>query len=123
MNPRCPTHGTPLRHTPTKYGKRYACAVQGCTVACWSGKTSTPADAETRALRLRCHEVFDALWRNGARSPFCGEPGGKSARRQRAYAWLSRVMGKPPRLTHFGMFTADECRAALEAIATLEVKA
>lgn len=119
----CPIHNSPLVHSRTKYGGRWDCTEPGCTVCCWAGSTSTPADQETRTLRNQCHRLFDPEWREeigafafnseGERS------GGRSKRRWRAYSWLSRTLGVPPPKAHFGMFDAEQCRRALAAISKL----
>lgn len=115
----CPVHRVALVGAKTQYGRRYACPTAGCTVVRWDGSTSTPADAETRELRRQCHALFDPLWQSGANSPFNGEPGGRSARRGRAYVWLAHELGTVGRSTHFGYFTAEQCRRALTAIQRL----
>lgn len=112
----CPAHKCALERKHTRYGGRWGCTYPGCTVVCWEGSTSTPADDETRTLRNQCHRRFDPLWKSGEGSPFSGEPGGKQTRRSRAYVWLSEVMGLSVSQTHFGMFSADQCRKALAAL-------
>ena len=100
----CPAHGTELLPAETRYGTRYGCTAPGCTVACWGGKTSTPADAETRELRRRCHELFDPLWKTGSRF--------KS--RSAAYRWLARLTGtKEPHIGHFDRSRCEQLLAAL----------
>lgn len=61
----CPVHIKKLIPVKTKYGVRHSCVVKGCTVACWDGSTSTPADDEVRGLRMKAHEVVDVLWKVG----------------------------------------------------------
>lgn len=114
----CPKHQLPLEAKTTKYGTRWGCPADGCTVACWGGQTGTPADEETRQLRKQCHELFDPMWR-GWDTPF-GRVRCKSRvpnhRRPRAYRWLSEQMGTHYALTHFGMFQKAECLRALEIL-------
>lgn len=121
--PVCPTHKKPLCRKPTKFGGRWDCAVEGCDVVFWEGSTSTPATLETRQLRKRCHDLFDPLWmRDSERFGRTGRSGhrvGRGHRRRRAYEWLSQAMGLPHQLTHFGMFSADQCRVALAKIEKL----
>jgi hypothetical protein len=100
----CPEHGCKLLPKATQYGTRHNCPAKGCTVACWDGDTSTPADEETRALRHRCHELFDHLWQDGKMS------------REAAYSWLSRAMGLQRDQAHIGMFDAAQCRTLIEAL-------
>lgn len=116
--PVCPKHEIALVPANTRYGKRYSCPKHYCTVVCWEGGTSTPADAKTRALRQECHAKFDPLWKTPRGSPFAGG-GGRRDLRVAAYAWLSRELGIPKEKTHFGMFDAETCRRALDLINTL----
>lgn len=118
----CPLHQSALVACETRWGKRWQCPCAGCDVACWSGSTATPADALTRRARKLCHARFDPLWIKGENSPFLGKPGGKRARRTRAYAWLSKAMNLPQDQTHFGYFTIEQCRAAWLAMNTLKGK-
>lgn len=115
----CPTHNRPLVPSTTKYGKRWSCTSPGCTVACWDGSTSTPADAETRAARIRFHAMFDPLWKNGDMfaSP---DGGGKQRRRNAAYAWLASVLGIRRADAHGGMFTREQCLRACEHIEAIQ---
>lgn len=115
----CPVHGAPLRATSTAYGRLFVCKTPRCTVACWPGRTSTPADAETRRLRADCHRAFDPLWKDGRLRDAFGAHANKQTRRHRAYEWLSRTVGVPFARAHFGMFNAEQCRTALEAIERL----
>lgn len=116
-DPVCPVHHFALRGGMTRYGKRLACPVDGCTVLCWAGKTSTPADAPTRALRNECHNSFDPMWIDPD-GPFSGGVKGRKRfhRRVRAYRWLAEATQIHPDLCHFGMFDAAQCRTALDAI-------
>jgi len=84
----------------TKYGKRYDCPIASCTVMCWGGETSTPADYETRQLRKECHGLFDAL------------PMRKASR----YKWLAEKMNLEPGQAHIGMFDKEQCMRLIEII-------
>lgn len=113
----CPTHYKTLVPANTKYGTRWSCIVEGCTVVCWSGSTSTPADYETRQARHQVHELLDPLWEDPD-GPFCeGErPNRRGVRRSRAYRWLSEQLGKELDKTHIGYFDLQECRKAIELL-------
>lgn len=113
----CPVHVKPLSAKKTRFGTRWGCDVPGCTVASWTGSTSTPADDETRALRKECHARFDPLWQKGATFSRPGL-GGRSNRRRAAYSWLAERLGLSVSKTHFGMFDAAMCKKALEIIST-----
>jgi|GEM_PF-4440116 len=101
----CPKHAVVLQPRNTRYGVFHACTYPGCTVGCWDGRTSTPADQETRTIRNECHCLFDPLWRD--------HKTGRGRRRRNAYLWLSKKMKIPVDDTHFGMFDFDQCRRAL----------
>lgn len=100
----CPIHGTALEGCPTKYGMRYSCPAEGCTIYCWSGATSTPATPETHAARKAAHAAFDPLWQSGR------------MRRTEAYAWLGAALGLAPEDTHIGMFSREQAQAVVRAI-------
>jgi len=59
----------------------------------------TPGDPETRAWRIRAHEVFDALWK-----------GYGGSARGRAYRWLQKAMRLDEEACHIGRFTSDQCK-------------
>jgi hypothetical protein len=65
------------------------------------------ADSELRRLKNKGHRTFDPLWRE--LKIFQSQ--------QKAYDWLSNKMDVPPKYTHFGMFTNEQC---LKAIALCE---
>lgn len=104
----CPIHGTILYSQSTKFGMRYACAVEGCTVVGWDGPTSTPADQETRDARLVAHVAFDGLWRR----PDQLMP------RSEAYRRLSEFMKLPSDMAHIGMFDKADCKRVTEFLAS-----
>lgn len=97
----CPVHHVDLVLWQTQFGPRWNCPQSGCTVACWSGATSAPADDATRYLRHQCHEVFDALWKNGGWS------------RETAYEKLAEFMRLSRHDCHIGMMTAAQCEKLL----------
>ena len=53
------------------------------------------ADRELRALKKRCHYIFDPVWQ------------GKRLRRDRAYNRLAQLLGIRPEHCHFGWFDKD----------------
>ncbi len=57
-----------------------------------------PADAETKAWRVKAHHAFDSLWRLGEFS------------RNEAYAWLCQRMNMTRDEGHIGRFTIEECQ-------------
>ena len=113
MKNKCAKHNVELVATKTRYGTRFGCPVDGCTVRCWCGSTSTPCDAETAKLRNQCHAQFDPAWKQKRRF--------KS--REAAYGWLRENMGMSWDECHFGKFDAADCRQALEFMKNLPVGA
>lgn len=91
------------------YGMIYLCRPCQAWVGVHKG-TDRPlgrlADATLRRWKQNGHNVFDPLWKTG---PFRG-------RRKAAYAWLAQKMGLPVEKTHFGMFTVDQCKEAINII-------
>lgn len=96
----CPQHGNTMTFKQTKYGKRFFCVSPGCTVACWDGSTSTPADYETRQERMLAHNAFDQLWRSGLFT------------RKAAYKKLAEHLEIKPKDAHIGLFDAEMSRKA-----------
>lgn len=98
---RCPIHQVKLDPRQTRYGVRWSCPVEGCTVVCWNGDTSTPADDQTRQARHAAHAIFDPLWQRAGLSK--GE----------AYKQLADYMGLTQKQAHIGRFTKEQCEQVL----------
>ena len=99
---RCPTPGVIMECGDTRYGFRHTCREPGCTMVCWDGPTTTPADLNTRRLRGEAHKVFDALWK--------GKPDGT---RTRMYKRLAAELGIDSEVCHIGMFDKTTCRRVI----------
>jgi hypothetical protein len=99
----CPAHATTLVGASTQYGRRYSCPHPSCTVVQWAGSTSTPADAATRAARIKAHDAFDSLWHPE-------RPGSRS----KAYAAMAVALELPPPKCHIGMFDIEQCERVIE---------
>lgn len=104
----CPEHKKELIGKKTRYGIRFSCPVHGCSVVCWGGKTSTPANYETRQARRKAHDAFDLLWKSGRYE------------RGELYQLLSDFMGLPKSLTHIGYFDKRQCRVVHKFIEMLK---
>ncbi|MDE2099644.1 MAG: hypothetical protein KGL39_20495 [Patescibacteria group bacterium] len=102
----CPDHGVELVPASTQYGTRWGCPVDGCTVACWEGSTSTPATDEVRRLRQECHALFDPMWRLRKRRNWFRD-------RRAAYEWLAKAMGVGREDAHIGKFGKEQCERLL----------
>lgn len=61
------------------------------------------ADTELRRWKSKGHNTFDPLWKTKTHFET----------RVDAYQWLSEKMELPIELTHFGMFTIEQCRQAI----------
>ena len=104
---KCPKHQVSMEYTKTKYGKRYFCPIAECTVACWEGSTSTPADDKTRAKRNQAHAVFDPLHKS------------KKYKRGTLYKMLAGFLGIEQEKAHIGMFDHETCEKVIEWTKTL----
>ena len=99
---KCPEHNRKLLPKKTRYGVRYSCPVEDCTVVCWDGGTSTAANFETRQARMRAHAAFDPIFKSN------GLTKGK------AYKMLSEFMGLSQKETHIGHFNIEQCEKVID---------
>ena len=99
----CPEHNIGLISKATRYGRRYYCPVDGCTVVWWGGRNTTPADEATRNARQAAHLIFDALWH-----------GNDNKERQRLYRKLASYLDRNVAETHIGLFDVATCEKVLE---------
>jgi hypothetical protein len=60
------------------------------------------ANAELRKWKIRAHETFDPLWREGGKT------------RSQAYYWLAIQLSIPPRFCHIAMFDIKTCKKVVE---------
>ena len=100
----CPKHNKELIGKTTKFGMRYDCPVEDCTVMCWGGDTSTPADQETRNARKKAHTAFDFLWK------------GQKSKRGYYYGQLKEYLGIEPKDNHIGMFDIEMCNKVIQFV-------
>ena len=89
----------------TRWGWRWECPEEGCTVVCWGGSTSRPADLETRRRRQIAHDLFDQRWK--------GSPNPQLARTEE-YRLLALALGIPTNECHIGMMAADQLTKVIE---------
>lgn len=97
----CPKHNIRLEAKTTRFGTRLSCPAEGCTVVCWDGGTSTPADYETRQARRSAHARFDPLWQE------------QGMTKGQAYKQLAEYMGLEQKETHIGHFSEEQCEQVL----------
>ena len=108
--PVCPDHGRELIGTHTKWGRRWACPVWGCSVVWWGRPHTSPADERTRDARQAAHTAFDELWQ------------GKGALLDRghAYQWLQQRFALEPEDAHIGLFDEGQCEELIRAVRALQ---
>jgi hypothetical protein len=70
------------------------------------------ADKELRNYKNLGHRTFDPLWKE--KTHFISQ--------KEAYDWLSQKMNLPLEFTHFGMFTIDQCKEAINIFENLMQK-
>ena len=61
------------------------------------------ASAEMRKWKMRCHDIFDSMWKNQKRA---------SRKRRALYAWLAKKLDIPVSECHFGYFDLPTLRRA-----------
>jgi hypothetical protein len=66
------------------------------------------ANAELRDWKKAAHAHFDPLWQRKMKQGYS-----KQIAREKAYKWLSRVMGIPKDYTHIGMFNTEQCKKVI----------
>jgi len=105
---KCPEHHVELFPQETRYGTRWACPTEGCTMVAWqkyglyrNQPISVPANYETRQARIAAHTVFDKLWKSG------------EFKRAQVYKLLSKYLGLSSRKTHISHFNAPQCRRVI----------
>lgn len=108
-DPLCIKHNCILGPESTRYGIRYVCPEPGCTVAWWPRGTSTPADFNTRVMRIEAHDMFDRVWQSGI------------LRRDAAYTALANHLKLSKKRCHIGMFDKQYCRKTIDWSRTILV--
>jgi ssDNA-binding Zn-finger/Zn-ribbon topoisomerase 1 len=108
----CADCGAPmvLRFTAKLNRKFYGCsrwpACQG-THGAHQGTgepLGTPANAETKAARIRAHEAFDELWKSGL------------MKRRAAYRWMAEVLGLSREAAHISRMDLATCERLVQAV-------
>jgi hypothetical protein len=69
------------------------------------------ANKELRTWKIKGHNHFDPLWK---------EKKGHFRNRYEGYKWLSTRMRLDMKKTHFGMFTIEQCKRAVELCVNLK---
>lgn len=107
----CPDCGEPMDLIWTRTRKMYRCSrYPACRVTHAAHPdgvpVGTPADAETRKLRMQAHAEFDKLWQ-GPKATML---------RDQAYSWMGFVMGLTREQAHIGKMDADQCRTLIAKV-------
>ncbi len=89
--------------------KFYQCAPCDAYVGTHKGGAGHPplgrlANANLRRLKVRCHSLFDPLWKQALMS------------RSEAYRRLAKALNIPKEECHIGMFDEGRCMMAITAI-------
>jgi hypothetical protein len=121
---KCPYCGAYLELKDSRflYGKSYGniwiCIDCDAYVGCHKGTENplgTPANAELRELRKKCHRYFDTIWQ------YKKAKGYKNAR-QLGYKWLSDQLGIPESETHIALTDVDMAREIIRICEPYYVK-
>lgn len=92
-------------HYENEWPLMYICDNCDASVRCHQG-TSNPlgymADKQTRLMRQKAHEYFDAAWKKAGMS------------RSEAYRWLAPRMNMSLRECHIGMMTKEQCSSVID---------
>jgi ssDNA-binding Zn-finger/Zn-ribbon topoisomerase 1 len=107
----CPECGASMVLRNSRYGPFYGCiAYPKCKATHGAHEDGSPlgipADKETKRWRMKCHEVFDQLWKN---PEYCYS-------RREAYELLQRLTGLPEEEAHIGRFDIDTCKRVIQKI-------
>lgn len=92
-------------------GKCYLCEQCGAYVGTHKPRPQEAlgllANEEMRKLKMACHDAFDSLWLNSK---------DRRGERVKCYEWLSKQMGLPLELTHFGYMNLEQLKQAYKLI-------
>ena len=95
-------------------GKMYYCTECGAYVGTHEPRPKEAlgvlANAEMRAIKIKCHELFDAKWKNEATSKK------RHIARQHAYKWLAEKLGISVEECHFGYFDLETLEKVYELL-------
>lgn len=119
----CPECGKLMEITRSRFKEQnwwYRCPdwphCRGSHSADPQGKpTGSPADAETRKLRHRCHELFDAIYMRHENKKI------RKHMRMKAIFWLCDQLEIAAKECHFGKFTKEQCLQTIELLERLEI--
>jgi ssDNA-binding Zn-finger/Zn-ribbon topoisomerase 1 len=108
----CPDCGAAMIPRTSAFGPFYGCerfpACRATHGAHPDGRPlGTPANAATKAARIRAHAAFDVLWKGGA------------MKRNEAYYQLSKALGITRAECHIANFDAAMCERVVDAVARL----
>lgn len=106
----CPECGSDMTLRTSKYGLFYGCVTfPKCHASHGAHKETglplgTPADKETKQWRIKAHDAFDTLWKDG------------KMKRTAAYQWMRTAMKLRKSEAHIGMFDIDKCKQLIDAV-------
>lgn len=105
----CPNCGNRMVLRDSKYGLFYGCSTYPDCDATHGAHPNgeplgIPADKATKAARIRAHDAFDKLWKEG------------HMKRGQAYAWMRQTLNLSKEEAHMGRFDIERCeRVIVEA--------
>ena len=82
----------------------------------------TPADGETKKLRIRTHELFDQLWRHGLDPRIKSLQDPEEGSRDTAYRWLRQALDLGKDQAHIGSFSKENCERAIRLLKELGLR-
>lgn len=95
------------------YGNGYAYRCTSCGAYVGTHKSRPKealgllADKEMRDWKMKCHDIFDSLWKGRKR---------QSAKRNMCYVWLAKQLDIPLSECHFGYFDLETLKHAYEIL-------
>ncbi|MBD2386012.1 zinc-finger-containing protein [Cylindrospermum sp. FACHB-282] len=105
-------HSSIIYGAGTNYGMIYLCKSCDAYVGCHKGTEKalgSLANRELRALRNKCHALFDVKWKGGDRIS-------RQIARNSAYQWLSKQLEISREVTHIAMFDEQQCKHVIELL-------
>jgi ssDNA-binding Zn-finger/Zn-ribbon topoisomerase 1 len=105
----CPECQARMALRASKYGLFYGCvAFPACRASHGAHPTGAPlgipATKEVKEARIRAHDTFDLLWKQGSMS------------RHEAYRWMRTALVMPKEEAHIANFDIATCNKLIQAV-------
>jgi len=112
----CPECGAPMELRPSRFGQFWGCTryrATGCKGSHGAHPDGSPlgipANAATKAARVRAHAAFDLLWKEKHVDS-----------RKAAYRWMQERLELSPEQAHIGSFSIEQCEALIVAVEQMQ---